>query len=101
MVISKRSVKIGLLLRRLVLKVWKNRTVQLFFQKLGKSINNKNVDLASQEVQLQVFKVYVNEAKAKKRRKVERVDHNKKFVIVADVRCTRMDMEPIIVVISD
>jgi len=59
------------------------------------------VDLVSQEVQLQAFKVHINEAKIKKRRKVERADPNKKFVTVADVRRTRMDMEPTIVVTSD
>jgi len=50
---------------------------------------------------LQALKVYVNEAKVKKRRKIERADPNKKFVTVADVICTRMDMEPTIVVTSD
>ena len=50
---------------------------------------------------MQALKVYVNEAKVKKRRKVERIDPNKKFAIVADVIRMRMDMEPIIVVISD
>src|SRR6266699_6912346 len=101
MVTSKRSVEIGPLLRRLAPKVWKNRTVRLLFQKLGKSIDNKNVDLASQEAQLQALKVHVNEAKVKKRRKVERTDPNKKFATIADVRRTRMDMEPTIVVGSD
>ena len=48
-VTPKRSVEIGLLLRQLAPKVWKNRTARLLFQKLGKSIDNKNVDLASQE----------------------------------------------------
>ena len=47
---------------------------------------------------MQAFKVYVNEAKVKKRRKVERVDPNKKFATVADVIRTRIDMEPTIVV---
>src|SRR6266566_3728815 len=100
-VIPKRSAEIGPLLRRLAPKVWKNRIVRLLFQKLGKSIDHKNVDLASQEAQLQALKVYVNEAKVKKRRKVDRADPNKKFVIVADVIRTRMDMEPTIVVTSD
>ncbi len=50
---------------------------------------------------MQALKVYVNEAKVKKRRKIERADPNKKFVTVADVICTRMDMEPTIVVTSD
>ena len=50
---------------------------------------------------MQAFKVYVNEAKVKKRRKVERADPNKKFVTVANVRRMRMDIEPIIVVTSD
>src|SRR6266566_1972668 len=96
----KRSAKIGPLLRRLAPKAWKNRTIRLLFQKLGKSIDNKNVDLASQEAQLQAFKVHVNEAKVKKRRKVERTDPNKKFATVADVIRTRKDMEPTIVVTS-
>jgi len=47
---------------------------------------------------LQVLKVHVNEAKVKKRRKVEQMDFNKKFATIADVICTRMDMEPTIVV---
>ena len=47
---------------------------------------------------MQAFKVYVNEAKVKKRRKVERADPNKKFVTVADVIRTRIDMEPTIVI---
>ena len=89
------------MLRRLAPKAWKNRTIRLLFQKLGKSIDNKNVDLASQEAQLQALKVHVNEAKVKKRRKVERADPNKKFAIIANVRRTRMDMEPTIVVGSD
>ena len=100
MVTPKRSVDIGLLLRRLAPKVWKNRTARLLFQKLGKSIDNKNVDLASQEAQLQALKVHINEAKVKKRRKVDRADPNKKFVIVADVIRTRKDIEPTIVVTS-
>src|SRR6266699_5585824 len=95
----KRSVEIGPLLRRLAPKVW-NRTARLLFQKLGKSIDNKNINLVSQEVQLQAFKVHVNEAKVKKRRKVERVDLNKKFATVADIIRIRKDMEPIIVVNS-
>jgi len=49
---------------------------------------------------LQTFKVHVNEAKVKKRRKVERVDLNKKFATVADIIRIRKDMEPIIVVNS-
>ncbi len=98
MVTPKRSAEIGPLLRRLAPKVWKNRTARLLFQKLGKSIDNKNVDLANQEAQLQALKVHVNEAKVKKRRKVERADPNKKFATVADVICTRMDIEPTIVV---
>ena len=49
---------------------------------------------------MQAFKVYVNEAKVKKRRKVERADPNKKFATVADIICIRMDIEPIIVVIN-
>ena len=98
MVTPKRSIEIGPLLQRLAPKVWKNRTARLLFQKLGKSIDNKNVDLASQEAQLQALKVHVNEAKVKKRRKVERIDPNKKFVTVADVTRTRKDMEPTIVV---
>src|SRR6266699_2266358 len=97
-VTPKRSAEIGPLLRRLAPKVWKNRTARLLFQKLGKSIDHKNVDLASQEAQLQALKVHVNEAKVKKRRKVERADPNKKFATVADVIRTRMDMEPTIVV---
>ena len=87
-------------MRRLAPKVWKNRTARLLFQKLGKSIDNKNVDLASQKAQLQALKVYVNEAKVKKRTKVERTDPNKKFATVADVIRTRKDMEPTIVVTS-
>ena len=59
------------------------------------------MDLVNQEAQLQTFKVYVNEAKVKKRRKVERADPNKKFVTMADVRRTRIDMEPTIVITSD
>src|SRR6266566_5299230 len=51
-VTPKRSAEIGPLLQRLAPKVWKNRTAQLFFQKLGKSIDNKNIDLVSQEAQL-------------------------------------------------
>ena len=98
MVIPKRSAEIGPLLRRLAPKVWKNRTVQLLFQKLKKSIDNKNVDLVSQEAQLQALN---NEAKVKKRRKVERTDPNKKFVTVADVIRTRMDMEPTIVITNN
>ncbi len=47
---------------------------------------------------MQALKVHVNEAKVKKRRKVERADPNKKFATVADVIRTRMDMEPTIVV---
>ncbi len=50
---------------------------------------------------MQALKVHVNEAKVKKRRKVERIDLNKKFVTMADVIRTRMDMEPTIVVTSD
>ena len=58
------------------------------------------MDLASQEAQLQALKVHINEAKVKKRRKVEQADPNKKFVTVANVTRTRMDMEPTIVVAS-
>jgi len=43
----------------------------------------------------------INEAKVKKRKKVEQTDPNKKFVIVADIRRTRIDIEPTIVVTSD
>ncbi len=86
------------MLRRLAPKVWKNRTAQLLFQKLGKSIDSKNIDLASQEAQLQALKVHINEAKVKKRRKIERTDPNKKFVTVADVIRMRMDIEPTIVI---
>ena len=100
MVTLKRSAEIGPLLQRLTPKVWKNRTARLLFQKLGKSIDNKNVDLASQEAQLQALKVHVNEAKVKKRKKIEQTDPNKKFVTVADVIRTRMDMEPTVVVAS-
>ncbi len=89
------------MLRRLTPKIWKNRTARLLFQKLGKSIDNKNVDLANQEAQLQALKVHINETKVKKRRKVERADPNKKFATVADIRRTRMDIEPTIVVTSD
>ncbi len=49
---------------------------------------------------MQALKVYVNEVKVKKRRKVEQTDPNKKFAIVANVIRTRMDMEPTIVVIN-
>ncbi len=100
MVIPKKSAKIGPLLQRLAPKVWKNRTARLLFQKLGKSIDNKNVNLANQEAQLQALKVHVNEAKVKKRRKVDRTDFNKKFVTVADIIHTRKDIEPTIVVTS-
>ena len=96
----KRSAEIGPLLRRLAPGAWKNRTARLLFQKLGKSIDNKNVDLAMQEAQLQALRVYVNEAKVKKRRKVKRVDPNTKFATIADVRRTRIDMEPTITVAS-
>ena len=47
---------------------------------------------------MQALKVYINEAKVKKKRKVERADPNKKFVTVANVIRTRMDIEPIIVI---
>ena len=87
-----------MLLRRLALKVWKNYIVWLFFQKLGKSIDNKNVDLVNQKAQLQAFKGYINVVKVKKKRNVERTDPNKKFIIVADVIRIRKDMEPTIVV---
>ena len=50
---------------------------------------------------MQTFKVYINEAKVKKKRKVERIDPNKRFVTVADIICTRVDIEPTIVVTSD
>jgi len=82
----------------LALKVWKNYIVWLFFQKLGKSIDNKNVDLVNQKAQLQAFKGYINVVKVKKKRNVERTDPNKKFIIVADVIRIRKDMEPTIVV---
>ncbi len=59
------------------------------------------MDLASQEAQLQALKVHISEAKVKKRRKVERADPNKKFATIADVRRTRMDMEPTIIMGSD
>jgi len=49
---------------------------------------------------LQALKVHINEAKVKKRRKVERTDPNKKFATVADIIHTRIDIEPIIVVNS-
>jgi len=100
-VTPKRSAKIGPLLRRLAPKVWKNRATRLLFQKLGKSIDNKNVDLVNQEAQLQALKVHINKAKVKKRRKVERADPNKKFIIVANVIRTRIDMEPTVIVTSD
>jgi len=44
---------------------------------------------------LQALKVYVNEVKVKKRRKVEQTDPNKKFATVANVIRTRIDIEPI------
>ena len=47
---------------------------------------------------MQAFKVHVNEAKVKKRRKVERTDPNKKFVTMADVTRTQKDIEPTIIV---
>ncbi len=59
------------------------------------------MDLANQEAQLQALKVHINEAKVKKRRKVERTDPNKKFATIADIQRTRMDMEPTIVVGND
>ena len=90
-----------MLLRRLALKVWKNYIVWLFFQKLGKSIDNKNVDLVNQKAQLQAFKGYINVVKVKKKRNVERTDPNKKFIIVADIIHTRIDIELIIVVINN
>jgi hypothetical protein len=97
-VTPKRSAEIGLLLRRLALGAWKNRTARLLFQKLGKSIDIKNVDLASQEAQLQALRVYINEAKVKKRRKVKRTDPNKKFATMADIIRIRKEMEPTIIV---
>src|SRR6266566_1747270 len=57
-IISKRSTKIVLLLQQLAPKAWKNLTAWLLFQKLGKSIDNKNINLASQETQLQTLKVH-------------------------------------------
>ena len=98
MPIPERSVDIGPMLRKLAPRAWKTPTVRLLFQKLGKSIDNKNFDLASQEAQLQALRPYIDEAKVKKRRKVDRIDPNKKFATIADVRRTRMDMEPTIVV---
>ena len=59
------------------------------------------MDLASQEAQLQPLKHYINEAKVQKRRKVERVDPNKKFATVADVMRTRMGMKPTIIIADD
>ena len=47
---------------------------------------------------MQALKVHVNEAKVKKRRKVERTDPNKKFATVVDVIHIRMDIEPTIIV---
>ena len=49
---------------------------------------------------MQTLKVHINEAKVKKRRKVDRADPNKKFVTVTAVIRTRKDMEPTIVVTS-
>ena len=49
---------------------------------------------------MQALKVYINEAKVKKRRKVERTDPNKKFVTVTNVIYTRKDIEPTVVVAS-
>ncbi len=50
---------------------------------------------------MQTFKVYINEAKVKKRRKVERTATNKKFAIIADIIHIRIDIEPTIVIIND
>ena len=47
---------------------------------------------------MQAFKSYVNEAKVKKRRKVEPIDLNKKFVTIEDVIRIRKDIEPTIIV---
>ena len=47
---------------------------------------------------MQVFKVYVNEVKVKKRRKVEQTDPNKKFATVVDIIYIRKDIEPTIIV---
>ena len=47
---------------------------------------------------MQALKVYINKAKVKKRRKIERTDPNKKFATVADIICIRMDIEPTIVI---
>ncbi len=50
---------------------------------------------------MQALKIHINEAKVKKRRKIERADPNKKFATIADIRRIRMDIEPTIVVGSD
>ena len=50
---------------------------------------------------MQALKVYVNEAKVKKRRKIERADPNKKFVTVADIIRIQIDIEPTIIITND
>ncbi len=50
---------------------------------------------------MQAFKIYINETKVKKRRKVERVDPNKKFVTVADIIRIQIDIEPTIIITND
>ena len=56
------------------------------------------MDLASQKIQLQTFKVYINEVKVKKKRKVEQTNSNKKFVTIANIQYIQIDIKPIIIV---
>ena len=74
----------------------KDHKTRLLFQKLGKSLDQKNSTLATQGAHLQALQTYAAEAKATRRRKVEREDINRKFTRITDVRRTRIDIEPTI-----
>jgi hypothetical protein len=73
---------------------------RLLLQKAGKALDQKNYLLAKYQAELQVLRVHSAEARAEKRKKVEREDPNAKFTTIRDVKRTRMAMEPTIEVAS-
>ena len=88
-------------IRRLAPGIWKNPRQRIFIQKVGKVLDNKIMDLASQEAELQALRGFAKEEKVKKRKKVERTDLNRKFATITDVIRIRKAMEATIIISND
>jgi hypothetical protein len=57
--------------------------------KAWQSIDNKNVDLAGQEDQLQTLRGHVDKWEVKKQRRVQKAEPNSKFVEISNSICAR------------